>query len=290
VALPDQTGRTAVVTGATSGLGLATARALAGAGARVVLAVRDPERGARAAAAMDGDTEVRELDLADLGSVRRFARGWNGPLHVLVDNAGIAAVPYGLTDDGFELQFGTNHLGHFALTNLLLPQVTDRVVVVSSFVHRFGSIALRDLGWRSRRYSPLGAYAASKLANLLFVLELQRRLADAGSAVRAVAAHPGWAATGLQGNTGSAGTGALMAVAGRLVASSAEQGALPLLHAATADVPGGGYVGPGGRFGFRGEPAPAGRSAGARDADLARRLWAASAELTGVDFPASLAR
>jgi NAD(P)-dependent dehydrogenase (short-subunit alcohol dehydrogenase family) len=283
--IPDQTGRTAVVTGATSGLGLATARALAAAGAHVVLAVRDPARGAAAAAGLSGSTEVRRLDLADLQSVREFAAGWTGDLDVLVNNAGIMNVPVGLTDDGFELQFGTNHLGHFALTNLLLPCITDRVVTVSSFLHRTGSIALQDLNWQSRLYDPRRAYAQSKLANLLFTLELQRRLTAAGSAVRATAAHPGWAATGLQRHSGSRLQSAVGAIGNRLLAQSAERGALPTLFAATADVPGGSYAGPDGPFGLRGFPTLVGRSSGARDADLARRLWTASAELTGVDLP-----
>src|SRR3954471_374498 len=154
--IPPQTGRTAVVTGATSGLGLATARALAAAGARVVLAVRDPSWGESAAAELSGEIEVRRLDLADLASVRAFAEGWSGPLDVLVNNAGIMMVPQGRTTDGFELQFGTNHLGHFALTNLLLPQVTERVVTVSSGLHTSGRIVLDDLNWQRRRYSATG--------------------------------------------------------------------------------------------------------------------------------------
>jgi NAD(P)-dependent dehydrogenase (short-subunit alcohol dehydrogenase family) len=287
--IPPQTGRTAVVTGANSGLGLATARALAAAGARVVLAVRDPERGAAAAAGLPGEVEVRRLDLADLASVRSFAAQWSGPLDVLVNNAGIMMVPAGLTADGFERQFGTNHLGHFALTNLLLPHVTDRVVTVSSTAHRAGSIDLEDLNWRRRSYSPERAYAQSKLANLLFTLELQRRLGTAGSPVRAVAAHPGWAATNLQSHSGSRVKHAGMALGNRLIGTSSEQGALPILFAATADVPGGSYAGPGGRMEMRGHPALVGRTAAASDPDMARRLWAASAELTGVDFPTRLA-
>jgi NAD(P)-dependent dehydrogenase (short-subunit alcohol dehydrogenase family) len=283
--LPAQTGRTVVVTGANSGLGLATARALAAAGARVVLAVRDPARGARAAAGLSGDVEVRRLDLADLSSVRAFAEEWAGPLDVLVNNAGIMAVPAGVTGDGFELQFGTNHLGHFALTNLLLPAVTDRVVTLSSTMHRVGTIVLDDLNWQRRPYSAGRAYGQSKLANLLFTLELQRRLTAAGSPVRAVAAHPGWAATNLQSHSGSRVKDAAMAVGNRLLGVSAEQGALPTLFAATADVPGGSYVGPGGLFEVRGGPTLVGRSAAASDAALAARLWTASAELTGVDFP-----
>ncbi|PZA18941.1 SDR family NAD(P)-dependent oxidoreductase, partial [Modestobacter versicolor] len=253
------------------------------------LAVRDEARGSAAAAALPGEVEVRRLDLADLSSVRAFAAGWTGDLDVLVANAGIMAVPQARTTDGFELQFGTNHLGHFALTNLLLPHVTDRVVTVSSMLHRSGRIVLDDLNWERRRYSASGAYGQSKLANLLFTLELQRRLTDAGSAVRATAAHPGWAATNLQGRSGSRVTDAAMALGNRLVAVSAEQGALPTLYAAVADVPGGSFAGPGGRL-LRGAPTLVDRSAAAFDDGTARRLWTASAELSGVDFPASLPR
>src|SRR5215210_7004656 len=173
--IPSQAGRTFVVTGANSGLGRRTTAALAAAGARVVMAVRDQARGEKAARSIPGQVEVRRLDLADLSSVRRFAEEWQGDLDVLVNNAGIMAVPQSRTLDGFELQIGTNHLGHFALTNLLLPAVTDRVVTVSSGLHRRGQIDLEDLSWEHRRYSRIGAYGQSKLANLLFTLELERR-------------------------------------------------------------------------------------------------------------------
>jgi NAD(P)-dependent dehydrogenase (short-subunit alcohol dehydrogenase family) len=286
--LPPQTGRTVVVTGANSGLGLATARALATAGAHVVLAVRDTARGAAAAAELDGDVEVRRLDLADLASVRAFADGWTGDLDILINNAGIMMVPAGVTVDGFESQFGTNHLGHFALTNLLLPFVTDRVVTLSSGLHRSGTIALDDLNWQRRPYSPQKAYGQSKLANLLFTLELQRRLTMAGSSVRAVSAHPGWAATNLQSHSGSRLRDAAMQVGNHLWAVTGEQGALPTLFAATVDIPGGSYVGPDRMMELRGHPTLVGRSAMASDVELARRLWTASAELTGVDFPATL--
>jgi NAD(P)-dependent dehydrogenase (short-subunit alcohol dehydrogenase family) len=285
--IPSLAGRTAVVTGGNSGLGLETARGLAAAGARVVLAVRDPARGERAAAGLPGRVEVRRLDLADLASVREFAAGWDGDLDVLVNNAGIMAVPEGRTADGFELQFGTNHLGHFTLTNLLLPQVTERVVTVSSGLHTSGRIVLEDLNWQRRRYSATGAYAQSKLANLLFTLELQRRLTAVGSPVRATAAHPGWAATNLQGRSGSRVKDTAMAVGNRLAAVSSAQGAVPTLFATVADIPGGSYVGPSGTL-MRGAPTLAGRSPAASDPELARQLWIASAELTGVDFPARL--
>ena len=201
--LPRQDGRTFVITGANSGIGLVAARELARVGGRVVLAVRDPARGEQAAATIDGETEVRALDLADLASVRAFADAWEGPLDVLVNNAGVMATPQRRTKDGFELQIGTNHLGHFALTNLLLWDVIDRVVTVSSGAHRGGSIRLDDLNWEHGRYFRWRAYGQSKLANLLFTLELQRRLAEAGSDLRAVAAHPGYARTNLQHHTES---------------------------------------------------------------------------------------
>jgi NAD(P)-dependent dehydrogenase (short-subunit alcohol dehydrogenase family) len=282
--LPDQRGRIVVVTGATSGLGRATAAALAQAGAHVVLAVRDTERGERAAAGMSGSTEVRRLDLADLASVRAFASTWAGSLDVLVNNAGVMAVPRGRTADGFETQLGTNHLGHYALTNLLLRHITDRVVTVSSAAHRHGRIELDDLNWEHRRYRRWAAYGQSKLANLLFTLELDRRLVEAGSPVRALAAHPGYAATNLQLRTGSILQTSLMAVTNRLFAQSDAMGALPTLYAATQDLPGGSYVGPDGTGERRGHPTLVGRTAAASDAEMAKRPWDRSAELTGVAF------
>jgi NAD(P)-dependent dehydrogenase (short-subunit alcohol dehydrogenase family) len=283
--IPSQSGRTVVVTGGNSGLGLATARELARAGAHVVLAVRDVARGEQAAAGLVGDVEVRRLDLADLASVRAFAASWTGDLDVLVNNAGIMMVPAGVTADGFELQFGTNHLGHFALTTLLLPHVTDRVVTVASSLHRTGHIDLHDLNWRTRPYSASGAYSQSKLANLLFTLELQRRLTANRSTVRALAAHPGWAATNLQGRTQSRVTDRAMKLGNLLLAQSDSQGALPILAAATLDLPGGSYLGPSGRNELRGHPTLVGRTPSASDPDLARRLWNRSAELTGTDLP-----
>ena len=195
--LPAFTGRTVIVTGANSGLGLITARELARVGAHVVLAVRNIAKGEDAAAGISGSVEVRKLDLGDLASVREFAE--DAPeAEVLVNNAGIMGVPYVLTSDGFESQIGTNHLGHFALTNLLLGKITDRVVTVSSIFHRMGNMDLNDLNWQHRRYNAWLAYAQSKLANLLFTSQLQQRLDQAGSPVRSLAAHPGYSATNLQ--------------------------------------------------------------------------------------------
>jgi NAD(P)-dependent dehydrogenase (short-subunit alcohol dehydrogenase family) len=287
--LPDLAGRTAVVTGASSGLGTATARELARAGARVVLAVRDTAKGERVAATFDGEREVRRLDLADLASVRSFADAWTGDLDILINNAGIMAVPQGKTVDGFESQIGTNHLGHFALTNLLLPHITGRVVTVSSGLHRAGKMQLDDLNWERGRYSRWRVYGQSKLANLLFTLEVQRRLDAAGSPVRAVAAHPGVASTDLQSHTGSRLNGAFLSVGNRLFAQSGDMGALPTLYAATQDVPGGAYVGPDGFGEQRGHPTLVGRSKAAQDADTARRLWDLSEELTGVRWPLPVA-
>ncbi len=282
--LPALDDRTVVITGANSGLGLAAARELAGAGARVVMAVRDVAKGERAAAAIDGDVEVRSLDLADLASITEFAASWEGPIDVLLNNAGVMATPLRRTADGFELQIGTNHLGHYALTNRLLSHVTDRVVTISSIAHQTGRIRLDDLNFERRAYGRWRAYGQSKLANLLFTLELERRLDEAGSAVRALAAHPGYSATNLQSHTGSALQNAFMALTNRVVAQSGEMGALPALYAATQDLPGGSYVGPRGVGELRGHPAIAGRTAAARDPQTARALWELSEELTGVAF------
>jgi NAD(P)-dependent dehydrogenase (short-subunit alcohol dehydrogenase family) len=284
--LSSQQGRTVVVTGANSGIGLPTARELAEAGARVVLAVRDLAKGATAAESISGDCEVRQLDLADLASVRAFAESWQGELSVLINNAGVMRTPERRTADGFELQIGTNHLGHFALTNLLLPQVTGRVVTVASGAHRGGSISLDDLNWERRNYRPWSAYQQSKLANLLFTLELQRRLTAAGSAVRAVAVHPGYVATNLQFRSESRFADRMMKISNRLFAQTDEAGARPTLFAATQDLPGASYVGPDGLSPWaRGYPALVGRTAAASDVEMAKRLWMVSEDLTGTKFP-----
>jgi NAD(P)-dependent dehydrogenase (short-subunit alcohol dehydrogenase family) len=286
--LPRQDGRTFVITGANSGIGLVAARELGQAGARVVVAVRDEAKGRAAAHTIPG-SEVRRLDLADLASVRAFAEAWDGEIDVLVNNAGVMAVPERRTKDGFELQIGTNHLGHFALTNLLLPRVRDRVVTVSSGAHRAGKIDLEDLNWERRRYRRWPAYGQSKLANLLFTAELQRRLAAAGSEVRAVAAHPGYAATNLQNRTENLLQNTVMAIGNRIFAQSDEMGALPTLYAATQDIPGNSYVGPDGRGEQRGHPTLVGRSGAASEDETARRLWDLSERLTGVSFPLAAA-
>jgi NAD(P)-dependent dehydrogenase (short-subunit alcohol dehydrogenase family) len=283
--IPDMSARTVIVTGANSGIGRAAARALAAAGARVVLAVRDLGKGRAAAAGMPGQTEVRALDLARLASVRDFAAGWQGGVDVLINNAGVMVPPLGRTADGFELQFGTNHLGHFALTNLLLERIGGRVVTVSSNGHRMGSIDFDDLNWERKPYTAWRAYGQSKLANLLFTAELQRRLTAAGSPVLATAAHPGYAATNLQFHSGRRSLDLLSAVGNRLFAQDEDGGALPTLYAAVADVPPNSFAGPGGFMEQRGAPKLVGRSGAAKDAAAARRLWEVSEELTGARFP-----
>jgi NAD(P)-dependent dehydrogenase (short-subunit alcohol dehydrogenase family) len=283
--IPDMTGRTIIVTGANSGIGRAAARALAGAGARVVLAVRNTDKGQAAAAKMPGDTGVRPLDLASLASVREFAAAWEGDIDLLINNAGVMVPPLTRTVDGFELQFGTNHLGHFALTNLLLEHVTGRVVTVSSTGHRVGRIDFDDLNWERKPYGAWRAYGQSKLANLLFTAELQRRLTAAGSAVLATAAHPGYAATNLQFHSQRRLMDLVSVVGNRLLAQDENGGALPTLYAAVADIPGDSFAGPGGFMEQRGAPKLVGRSAAAKDSGVARRLWDVSEQLTGVSFP-----
>jgi NAD(P)-dependent dehydrogenase (short-subunit alcohol dehydrogenase family) len=279
------TGRTVIVTGGNSGIGRAAAHALAGAGAHAVLAVRDLAKGSAAAASMPGQTEVRELDLANLASVREFASGWDGEIDLLINNAGVMVPPLTYTVDGYELQFATNHLGHFALTNLLLERVRGRVVTVSSTGHRMGRIDFEDLNWQHKRYQAWRAYGQSKLANLLFTAELQRRLDAAGSAVLATAAHPGYAATNLQFHSQRRSMDFIGQIGNRLLAQDEQGGALPTLYAAVADIPGNSFAGPGGFMEQRGAPKLVGRARAARDPDVARRLWVLSEELTGVSFP-----
>jgi NAD(P)-dependent dehydrogenase (short-subunit alcohol dehydrogenase family) len=295
--MPDQTGRVAVVTGANTGLGLETAKALAVRGASVVLAVRNVDKGKDAAATIAGhsagaDVTVQRLDLSSLDSVRRGAddlRATHDRIDLLVNNAGVMYTPRRTTADGFELQFGTNHLGHFALTGLLLDRLLaapgSRVVTVSSVGHRIRSrIDFDDLN-SERSYSRVAAYGRSKLANLLFTYELQRRLAAAGSSTIAVAAHPGGSNTELVRNS-PAPLRALNAVFGRLVTQSAEMGALPTLRAATDPaVVGGQYYGPDGFREVRGHPVVVESSRQSHDADLQGRLWVVSEDLTGVTYP-----
>jgi NAD(P)-dependent dehydrogenase (short-subunit alcohol dehydrogenase family) len=290
-------GQVAVVTGANSGLGLATARELARAGARLVLAVRNTTKGDQAAAtirtqAPGAELEVRALDLADLESVWEFATAVGAAhnrIDLLINNAGIMAAPRRLTAQGFESQFGTNHLGHFALTGRLLGSLlkapAPRVVTVSSHLHRRGTMYFDDLQGE-RKYSSWGAYSHSKLANLMFCFELQRRATEAGSALLSLAAHPGYAATNLQfAATDRFYEKAVGWIGNRLFAQSADMGALPTLYAATVpDLPGGTFVGPGGRGGQRGYPTVVTAAGKAYDEQAWRRLWEISEQLTGVSY------
>ena len=294
--MASQEGRLAVVTGANSGLGFHVSLELARSGARVILGCRSRERGDEALRRIREEVpaasaEVRRLDLADLGSVRAFAGGLDEPLDLLVNNAGVMALPRCTTADGFEMQLGTNHLGHFALTGLLLPRLLDdgggRVVTVSSMMHRSGTMRFDDLQ-SERGYDRWRAYSQSKLANLLFALELQRRADAASAPVLSVAAHPGYAATNLQyagpRMEGSRVKTALAKVGNALIAQSDARGALPILYAATEDLPGGAYIGPGGYREARGAPTFVGMTRAAGDPDSAARLWDESERLTGVTF------
>ncbi len=303
VPLPDLTGRTIVVTGTTSGLGLALSGALAGAGARVLMTVRDAERGAaaveqvRARIRGRGSAEAVLLDLADLSSVRAAAadiRERTGDrVDVLVNNAAVSLGPHDRTRDGFELQIGTNHLGPAALTWLLMPALRaagepdrpSRVVTTSSLAHRNARLDLTDLHWQRRRYSPTFAYGASKLANLLFAAELDRRLRLAGAPVLSIAAHPGLTRSELLSNAlarGSTWRGRLLLLPDRFISQPVAAGIGPQLLAATGPVRGGDYLGPTGPFEVRGPAGPARRSATARDPVLAGELWQLTTTLTGV--------
>lgn len=275
--LPDLSGKTVIVTGASSGIGEVTARELARVGARVILAVRNVEKGRAVATTIDGDTEVRELDLGSLDSVRAFAAGVEGPVDILINNAGIMQVPEQRSADGFELQLATNFLGPFLLTNLLLPRITERVVTLSSVMHRMSRMDGSDLGWQRRKYSDMGAYSDSKLADVYLAKELQRRLEAAGSPVRSVLAHPGVALTNL-----AVGTSSSFIYRFPKLVNDAAHGALPTLYAATQDVPGGAFVGPNGAFGMKGYPKVGDSNRRGRDPELARTIWASAERMTGL--------
>ncbi len=299
--MPALDDHTVVVTGANSGLGYEATAAFAHAGATVVMACRSTDRGEAAAAEIPGDVsgtlDVRECDLASLDSVAEFAGGLRedyDAVDVLCNNAGVMAIPRRETADGFEQQLGVNHVGHFALTGRLFPLLAAapgeaRVVTQSSGVHERGAMDFSDLNWE-RTYSKWDAYGRSKLANLLFAYELQRRLDDHGREdVRSVACHPGYADTNLQATTAEASGSRLyqlgMRLANAVFAQSAAKGALPMLYAATADVDGGAYVGPGGLMDMRGSPEIQTSSEASYDREDARNLWEWSVEATGVDFP-----
>jgi NAD(P)-dependent dehydrogenase (short-subunit alcohol dehydrogenase family) len=299
--IPNLSGKTALITGANSGIGYEAARLLALKNAHVVLAVRNTVKGGKAAhgirsKAPQADVEVMALDLADLDSVRQFADTFSAHhdrLDLLINNAGVMAIPSQKTKDGFEMQFGTNHLGHFALTGRLLPLLQSmpggRVVTVSSGMHRFSDIDFANLN-AEQSYKKWGAYSQSKLANLLFAYELQRTLAAAGSSLISVAAHPGYAATNLQfgGSDRSDRSlqARLMAVLNKVVAQSAEMGALPTVYAAAArDVHGGDYIGPKGPAEQRGWPTKVQSNGRSHDRDAAARLWQVSEQLAGLSYP-----
>ncbi|MBX0326220.1 SDR family oxidoreductase, partial [Oscillochloris sp. ZM17-4] len=295
--IPDQGGKLAVVTGGNSGIGFEAAKALAAKGARVIIAARSLEKADAAAAAIraahpGAGVEVMALDLADLASVRRFAEAFlarHDLLPLLINNAGVMALPFRKTADGFEMQFGTNHLGHFALTGLLLPAILAapgaRVVTVSSAMHHIGVIDFENLDG-ARGYDRQRAYGQSKLANLLFAYELQRRFAAAGAGAISLGCHPGYASTNLQQAgprmEGSALGETLMGFANTMLAQSAAMGALPTLYAATSpDAYGCDYIGPKDFGGWRGYPAKARSSARSYDENSAWRLWEVSEQLTG---------
>jgi NAD(P)-dependent dehydrogenase (short-subunit alcohol dehydrogenase family) len=303
--IPDLSGNVAIVTGANSGLGFEVTKALAAKGALVVMGCRNVDKGEEAKSLITKDVvgaslDLMLLDLADLSSVKSFAAGFREKyksLHILCNNAGVMQVPKGQTVDGFETHFGINHLGHFALTGLLLDLLLDtggsRVVTVSSGAHRWGKIDFDDIGLE-KNYGRTSAYGRSKLANLLFAYELQRRLDRIGSSTISVAAHPGYAATNLQRTGPRMGGGRFFAwlygVLNILVAQSARMGALPILYAATAgDVKGGNYIGPAGFGQMRGYPKKVESNEASHDEETAKRLWDLSMKLTKVKY-ASLDR
>jgi NAD(P)-dependent dehydrogenase (short-subunit alcohol dehydrogenase family) len=272
-------GRTVVITGAGSGLGLIAARELARVGATVIAAVRDPAKAQPALAEIAGSVEIRPLDVSDLGSIRGFVDATEGTVDVLVNNAGVMDIPAQRTADGLDLQTATNYFGPFVLTNLLADRITDRVVSVTSQLHRIAHLDLADLDWRTRAYNPMQAYYDSKLAVVLFSLELQRRLRlrDADCLVRSALAHPGIATTALAAHSSANRINRV-----RFLLNDAERGALPTLYAATQDVPANAYVGPDGLGSVKGYPVVRRPGKSGLDAEVAGRLWEATAALTGI--------
>lgn len=275
--IPTMTGKTVVVTGASSGIGLIAAREFASAGAHVVLAVRDVQKGHQFATGMVGDIAVRQLDVSDLTSVRAFADQWAGSLDVLVNNAGVMDIPLSRSRDGLDVQTATNSFGPFLLTNLLLPHITDRVVWVTSQLHRMGHLNLDDLNWESRTYKAMDAYNDSKLHLVLYSLELQRRLTTAGSSVRSVLAHPGIATTTLAAHSSSNFINHFS-----FLLNDPEHGALPTLFAATQDLDGNAYVGPSGFGSIRGNPKVRKPGKAGLDLEAAAALWSAVSRKVGV--------
>jgi NAD(P)-dependent dehydrogenase (short-subunit alcohol dehydrogenase family) len=290
--VPDQEGRVAVVTGSSSGIGYETARVLAEKNATVIIAVRNGQKGNAAADKIktdhpNADVKVKELDLANLDSIRSFVKEFRSNfsrLDLLINNAGVMMPPYSKTADGFELQFGTNHLGHFALTGLLIDLLKNtpdsRIVTVSSGAHNYGALNFEDLNWESCSYQKMKSYGDSKIANIYFTYELQRKLHDAGASTLAVAAHPGWTATELQRHAG------LFRFLNHFFAQDITMGALPTLYAAVGpDVKGGDYYGPSGWKEMRGYPKKVESNKLSHDKDIAAKLWEISEECTGVNFP-----
>ena len=290
--MPDQKDLVAIVTGASSGIGFETAKVLAVKNATVIIAVRNVQKGTAAAEKIKGDypnadVKVMELDLANLESVLRFAEGFNksySRLDLLINNAGVMMPPYSKTTDGFELQFGTNHLGHFALTGLLIDLIKDtpgsRIVNVSSSAHHYGELDFDDLNWENRPYKKMKTYGDSKIANIYFTYELQRRLDVNGSKTLVTAAHPGWTATELQRHVG------LLSFLNNFFSQDITMGALPTLYAAVAeDVQGGDYYGPSGWKEMRGYPKKVQSNELSHDKKIAQKLWEVSEDLTGITFP-----
>lgn len=275
--MPAMTGKTVVVTGGSSGIGLIAARVFATAGAHVIVAVRNIQKGQNAARTMSGDVEVRLLDVSDLTSVRDFATEWAGHLDILVNNAGIMDVPLTRTTDHLDLQTATNSFGPFLLTNLLLPHVTDRVVWVTSQLHRMGHLNIDDINWETRPYKPMDAYNDSKLQVILFSLELQRQLTAAGSKVRSVLAHPGIATTALAVHSSSNAINRFS-----FFLNDPEHGALPTLFAATQNVSGNAYVGPNGPGSIKGHPKVRKPSRAGLDGASAKKLWGVVSGKVGV--------
>ena len=276
--VPEMKGKTIIVTGANCGIGFATAKVLAAHGARVVLAVRNIHKGQQAAAQISGETEVRSLNLASLASIHAFADAWDGSIDILINNAGVTSPSLKRTSDGFELQFGTNHLGPFVLTNLLLPKIIGRVVTVASLAEGMAKINFDDLNWERTKYSEFKSYANSKLANLLFTAELQRRLSAVGSRVIATAAHPGLVATNIYAE--STGVTRWMV----RFAQSPEMGALDVLYAAVAKLPGNTFIGPKNMMHMRGVPEVIKASKTSQDPEIGKRLWTASEQMTAAHF------
>lgn len=286
--LGNLTGKRVIVTGATSGVGLGTARALAGAGAHVILAVRNPELGAQRAAEIGGSTEVLKLDLADLWSVRAFPDLLDDDVDILVNNAGALSQTRSDTADGYELTIATNYLGPFALTNLLLPRVRSQIINVGSEAHKSAKLHLDDMHLRLNKWTMMGAYARSKLAVMLWGLELDRRLRAAKSPVVAQLTHPGWVASNLSQLSDKplmSLAHRVVSIAGKALANDIEQGAAPTLYCISEPIPPGSYVGVDGKFGLRGGPVLIGRSPLACDYDVAAKVWEFAERETGTSLP-----